>query len=178
MENDVANDPYGTKGHWTLQLHEGWAQNLKIWATFWLCVNHWKTTVLFLDFLFLRVAENFTDQQWGYESGLRWASGSFWPEGTNHLSSFLSLYVSLWFFSWRPPFSFSSYWYTEARFKAPKRSVPCIRIGFQMEKKGDFSHSKYQTVTLKRKEGGALGEEESFPPTLFIIFSVFGYDSY
>lgn len=61
-----------------------------------------------------------------------------------------------------------------------QRGVLCIRIGSWAEKKGNFSYSKYGVSNSERRRKGVdYGRIfPASPPTLFIIVSVFVYDSY
>lgn len=76
-------------------------------------------------------------------------------------------------------FSFLLPTHTHACFKAPKRAVVCIRIGSWAEKKGNLSYSKSGVPNAERRREG-VDYRRIFPAsllTLFIIFSVFVYDS-
>lgn len=70
--------------------------------------------------------------------------------------------------------------HTHTHFKAPKRDVLCIRTGSWAEKKGNLFYSKSGVPNSERRRREGVDYGRIFPAsllTLFIIFSVFVYDS-
>ena len=123
------------------------------------------------------------------------SDGSLWPGRTHQILA--PIFFCLQFLSQFLPFFPFTYTHTcmcvhahththththmRTCFKAPKRGVLCIRIGSWAKKKGNLSYSKSGVPNSERRRREGVDYRRIFPAsllTLFIIFSVFVYDSY
>lgn len=119
---------------------------------------------------------------------------SLWPGRTRPSNSCSHLFPSLQFlcqFLPVSPFTYThtyahahmpvcAYAHTHTHFKALKRDVLCIRTGSWAEKKGNLFYSKSGVPNSERRRREGVDYGRIFPAsllTLFIIFSVFVYDS-
>ena len=145
--------------------------------------------IVLIDLISLRIGENVAGQPEKDRLGFRWEPLAWKNPSFKFLLPSFSVSNSSLNFSLSsllPTHTHAcvcTHTHTHMRtcFKAPKRGVLCIRIGSWAKKKGNLSYSKSGVPNSERRRREGVDYRRIFPAsllTLFIIFSVFVYDSY